>query len=88
MFSWQFYNQTAARLFRKLDRQVQRRVVAWLDAHIEGCADPRVWGKALEGPMGTLWRYRIGDYRVIAHIEDAKFLVLLVKVGHRGDVYR
>jgi len=88
MYSWAFYNAAAAKQFRKLDPPVQRRLVAWLDAHISGTADPRVWGRALEGPLGTLWRYRVGDYRIIASIDDDEFLVLVVKAGPRGDMYR
>ena len=87
MYSWQFYNQAAERLFRKLDPPVQRRIIAWLDARIEGCSNPRAWGKALEGEYGTLWRYRIGDYRVVASINDTQFLVLVVKAAHRSSVY-
>ena len=88
MNSWQFYNPSAEKLFRKLDRPVQRRIIAWLDAHIEGCSNPRAWGRALEGEYGTLWRYRVGDYRVAASINDTQFLVLVVKTGHRGATER
>jgi len=87
LFRWQFYNRAVEKQFRKLDPPVQRRIMAWLDAHIEGSTDPRAWGRALEGPLGTMWRYRVGDYRVIAKIEDGQFLVLVVKTGNRSDVY-
>jgi len=45
-------------------------------------------GKALTGPMGGLWRYRVGDYRVICDIQDGSMRVLVIKLGHRGEVYR
>jgi mRNA interferase RelE/StbE len=51
-------------------------------------ADPRAVGKALTGPLGGLWRYRVGNYRLICEIEDGLMRVLVVKVGHRGEVYR
>jgi mRNA interferase RelE/StbE len=50
--------------------------------------DPRSTGKALTGPLGGLWRYRIGDYRVICSIEDAILRILVVEAGHREDIYR
>jgi len=88
MYSWAFYNTTAEKQFRKLDPPVQRRLVAWLDAHVDSTADPRAWGRALEGPLGTLWRYRVGDYRIVASIDDNEFLVLVVKAGPRSGIYR
>lgn len=85
-YHWAF-DKKAAKEFSKLDRTVQRRIVCWLDDHIEGYDNPRAWGKALEGQLGTLWRYRVGNYRVIADIRDGKFLVVVVKAGKRGQVY-
>ncbi|RXT57807.1 type II toxin-antitoxin system RelE family toxin [Lacticaseibacillus chiayiensis] len=80
-------DKKAAKEFSKLDRAVQRRIVRWLDDHIEGYDNSRAWGRALEGKLGTLWRYRVGNYRVIADIRDGKLLVLVVKTGKRGQVY-
>ena len=88
MYRWQFYNAAAEKQFRELDRPIQRRLVVWLDTHLIGTSDPRVWGRALEGPLGTLWRYRVGDYRIVVSIDDNKFLVLVVKTGRRASVYR
>ncbi|WP_238539162.1 type II toxin-antitoxin system RelE/ParE family toxin [Novosphingobium sp. AP12] len=50
--------------------------------------DPRSSGKALAGQLAGLWRYRVGDYRLICEIEDGKHLILVVTIGHRGDIYR
>jgi mRNA interferase RelE/StbE len=85
-FHWEF-DKKAAKDFGKLDRTVQKRIVKWLDDHIENYDNPRAWGKALEGQLGTLWRYRVGNYRIIADIRDGKFTVLIVKVGKRGQIY-
>ncbi|WP_281165900.1 type II toxin-antitoxin system RelE family toxin [Liquorilactobacillus sicerae] len=60
----------------------------WLDKHIEGTNDPRIWGKVLEGDLGSLWRYRVGSYRIIANIQDEIFTVVVVKAGKRNDVYK
>ena len=73
----------------KLDRQASRRILIYLDEHVARAADPRSVGKALTGStLGNLWRYRVGDYRVIADIRDEIVTVLVVRIGHRGDVYR
>lgn len=87
-YTWSF-NQKALKDFKKsLDKPVQRRIINWLDKHIEGSDNPRVWGKALEGELGTLWRYRVGSYRIIADIQDEVFTVVVVKAGKRNDVYK
>lgn len=55
--------------------------------NLQGCTDPRRFGKALTTNRSGQWRYRIGDYRLIAEIEVEKALILIVKIGHRCDVY-
>lgn len=86
-YTWQFNKRAFKQFQKQLDRQVQIRIIDWLDAHIEGASDPRVWGKSLEGNLGTLWRYRVGSYRILASIHDDIFVVEVVKVGKRGDIY-
>ena len=82
------YTRTARSQLRKLDRQAARRVVDYLDTRIAKMADPRSGGKALVGPLGGLWRYRIGDCRVVCDIQDRALRVLVVQIGRRRDVYR
>ena len=87
-YTWSF-NQKAFKDFQKnLDKPVQYRIIKWLDSHIEGTDNPRIWGKALEGQFGTLWRYQVGSYRIIADIRDEIFNVVVVKAGKRNDVYK
>ncbi|WP_235720619.1 type II toxin-antitoxin system RelE family toxin [Liquorilactobacillus vini] len=87
-YTWSF-NQKALKDFQKnLDKPVQRRIINWLDKHIEGTNDPRIWGKSLEGELGSLWRYRVGSYRIIADIQEEIFTVVVVKAGKRNDVYK
>lgn len=85
-YTWAFAKK-ADKQFQKLDKQIQRRIVKWLDEHIEGANDPRVWGKSLDGDWGTYWRYRVGAFRIIADIHDDLFIVEVVKAGKRGQVY-
>lgn len=87
MYDWRF-NQKAEKQFSKLDRSVQKRILAWLNNNILGSDNPRAFGKALEGELRTLWRYRVGKYRIIADIEDGLFTVTVVKVGKRNDIYQ
>lgn len=82
------YADTAKQQLRKLDRQVARRVLDFMDERIAGLADPRSIGKALAGPLGAFWRYRVGDCRVICDIQDGALRVLVVQVGHRREIYR
>jgi mRNA interferase RelE/StbE len=82
------YTQTARHQLQKLDRRAAQRIVAYLDERIAGSGDPRSAGKALSGPMGELWRYRVGDFRVICDIQDSVLRVLVVKIGNRSEFYR
>lgn len=82
------YAETALSRLRKLDRQDARRILDYMDTRIAGLDDPRSRGKALTGVLGGLWRYRVGNYRVICDIRDATLRVLVVRIGNRSDVYR
>ena len=60
-----------------------------MDERIAPSADPRSSGKNLVGPkMGSYWRYRIGDVRVICDIKDSELVVLVIELGHRKEIYR
>ena len=83
------YTESARRQLRKLDKPTARRIVAFMDGRIATQEDPRSSGEALTGPMlGTYWRYRVGDYRIICDIEDGALRVLVLEVGHRREIYR
>ena len=82
------YADTAKAQLRKLDQQTARRILDYMDERIAALENPRNTGKALTGPFGGLWRYRVGDCRVICDIQDNALRVLVVQVGNRRDVYR
>lgn len=82
------YTDTVRRELKKLDRQTACRIIDYMDDRIGAAKDPRSTGKALSGPLGDLWRYRVGDYRVICEIQDGACRVLVVKIGNRREVYR
>jgi len=77
-----------AKQFRKLDKFVQRQVKKYMEDVVKNGADPKVKGKALIANRTGQWRYRIGDYRVLANIDDDKLVVLSLEVGHRKEVYQ
>ena len=78
----------AKRDLEKLDRQVTRRIERFLFERVATLEDPRSIGQALRGEkFGELWRYRVGDWRIICQIQDAKLIVLALRVGHRREVY-
>lgn len=82
------YTDTAKTQLRKLDKQAARRILDFMDECIGDRDDPRSTGKALTGPLGGLWRYRVGDFRVICDIQDGALRVLVVQLGNRREVYR
>ena len=82
------YTDTAKSLLRKLDKQSARRIVDYMDDRIATLDDPRNTGKSLTGPLGSLWRYCVGDCRVICDIQDNALRILVVKLGNRKEVYR
>jgi len=83
------YTETALKQLKKLDRPVARRLVDFMDERVAGAVDPRSTGKALTGPLlGSYWRYRVGDYRLICDLQDGTLRVLVLEVAHRKDVYR
>ena len=73
----------------KLDRQAARRIVRFLAERLAPMDDPRALGEALKGSeLGEFWKYRVSDYRIIAHIEDRLVRILVVRIGNRREVYR
>ena len=81
------FDPDAARDLRKRGAVAERAILRYLRQRIATAADPRRFGKPLTGDMKGLWRYRVGDYRIVASIEDGRFVVLVVTVGHRRQVY-
>lgn len=81
------FDDRARRELRKLANEVQEMILSYLRERIAGSSDPRVFGKPLRMNLAGLWRYRIGDYRLICRLEDNRLIVLVLKAGHRRDVY-
>jgi len=83
------YTETALKQLKKLDRPIARRLMDFMDERVAAQSDPRSAGKALTGPLlGSYWRYRVGDYRIICDIQGGVLTVLVLEIGHRKEVYR
>lgn len=88
--AWQLELSTLAQKnLASLDPQVARRVLAFLNERVITLDDPRLIGEALQGSrLGTLWKYRVGDFRIIADLKDNTLCILVVKIGNRREVYK
>ena len=82
------FDRNADKQLKKIDKTQQRIIVNWITKNLENTNDPRVFGKALKGNLKDYWRYRIGDYRVIAEINDDEVKILIIEIGHRKDIYK
>lgn len=87
---WTIEIESAAeRELKKLDPQIVKRILLFLHERVASLDDPRAIGEALKGSkLGSYWKYRVGDYRIISRIEDEVLCVIVVKIGNRSEVYR
>lgn len=81
------FDDRARREIRKLDPKTQQEILRYLRERVAGPADPRQFGKPLRMNLAGLWRYRVGNYRLICRIEEQRLVVLILKIGHRREVY-
>ena len=81
-------SRTAEKQIQKLSRTAQESIIRFLRERVQPADNPRQFGKPLHGDKGGLWRYRVGDCRLICDIQDERITVLVLRVGHRKDVYR
>ena len=82
------FTKYALKELKKLDKGTASLIVGWIRKNLEGCENPRIHGKGLTADKSGQWRYRIGDYRIIAQIQDEKVTILLVNIGHRREIYK
>jgi mRNA interferase RelE/StbE len=82
------YARSARKFVEKLEPHTQNRIRDLIENRLAALDNPRDLGKPLKGPLATFWRYRVGDYRVICDVQDSRLVILVVTIGHPGDVYR
>ena len=87
---WQIeFDPDALKDLRKIDKPIQIRLVGFLRTRVSTLANPRDIGEALSGQrLGSYWKYRVGDWRIICDIQDQKILVRVLRIGNRREVYR
>lgn len=81
------FTERAKKDLKKLDKYTASLILGWIRKNLEGCENPRLHGKGLVANRSGQWRYRIGDYRLLAEINDDKITILVLTIGHRRDVY-
>ena len=82
------YLPQVIKILEKMDKFTKRIIVEWIEKNLVDCENPRLHGKALTADRVGQWRYRIGDYRIIAKIEDDKLIILVIAIGHRKEIYK
>lgn len=81
------FSKRALKELKKMDNAVSAMILAWLRKNVDGASDARAFGKALQGKK-DMWRYRIGEYRVLANIEDENLTIIAIEIAHRKDIYK
>ena len=81
------YAPLAIKQLKKMDKHISALIIGWIEKNLVDCEDPRQYGKGLVANRSGEWRYRIGDYRILADIQDDKLVILIITVGHRREVY-
>ncbi|MBO6308764.1 type II toxin-antitoxin system RelE family toxin [Oribacterium sp. NK2B42] len=81
------FTKEALKQLKKMDKASAALILGWIRKNLEGCDNPRIHGKGLTANRSGQWRYRVGDYRIIAEIYDDKVVILVLNIGHRRDVY-
>lgn len=73
--------------FKKTDKQTQKIIKAWIEKNLMGCENPHLHGKGLTANKSGQWRYRVGNYRILAEIRDNELVLVLIEAGHRRRIY-
>ena len=82
------YTKNALKQLKKMNRQTASLILSFIEKSLIGCDSPRQFGKALQGTLSDKWRYRVGDYRILAKIEDERVIITVIEIGHRRDIYK
>ena len=81
------FTQRAIKDLKKLDKHTAALILGWIRKNLENCENPRQHGKGLTANKSGVWRYRVGDYRLLAQIEDDVIRILILNIGHRKEIY-
>lgn len=81
-------SKRARKELAKLDKSVQVVIVSWIQKNIKGTSNPRLHGKPLAGNKKGYWRYRIGNYRIVAEIKDEELVIIAITIASRSELYK
>ncbi|NLC26011.1 MAG: type II toxin-antitoxin system RelE/ParE family toxin [Fastidiosipila sp.] len=82
------YEREAIKSFSKIDKKQQILIISWIEKNLLDTDDLKKHGKALKGNLKNYWRYRVGNYRILADINDDQIKIIIVNIGHRKDIYK
>lgn len=81
------YEKRALKNLQKIDKSQQRMIIAWIEKNLQNTSNPKRHGKALKGQLKEYWRYRVGNYRILADINQDEVKIIVINIGHRKDIY-
>lgn len=81
------FTEQAIKELKKMDKHDAALITGWIRKNLQGCSNPRQQGKALTANHSGEWRYRVGNYRLLAEIQDEKVIILILTIGHRSKIY-
>lgn len=82
------YAQKAFKELSRVDRHEAALILSWIEKNLVNCENPRQFGKALSANLKDLWRYRVGDYRILCKIDDTTITILILTLGQRKEIYK
>lgn len=81
------FTEKALKSLKKMDKHISSLIIGWVEKNLQGCSDPRQFGKGLTANRSGQWRYRVGNYRLLADIQDEKIIILIINIGHRREIH-
>lgn len=80
-------SNVAVKNLKKIDKKQASLILGYIRKNLEGCENPRILGKPLVGNHKGIWRYRVGNYRILAEIKDNEIVIEIIEIGHRKNIY-
>lgn len=82
------YEKKAIKSLSKIDKAQQKLIISWIEKNLSNTDNPKISGKALKGNLKDYWRYRVGNYRILADISDEEIKIIIINIGHRKEIYK
>ena len=80
------YEKKTIKSLSKIDKAQQKLIISWIEKNLSNTDNPKVTGKALKGNLKDYWRYRVGNYRILADIKDEEIKIIIINIGHRKEI--